>query len=966
MSLNAQRSLGTSQSSLAKSMQRLSSGLRINSAKDDAAGLAISDRITSQIRGLNQATRNANDGISLAQTAEGALQETTNILQRMRELAVQAANDTNSSSDRSSLQAEVNQLKQEMTRIAETTSFNGKNLLDGTMTNAQFQVGANANETIWFGIKSARAGNLGNNTLLSNNDNGIGAAAYQSVFAANGANRGDIGTAVAISATALNGLAAETLTVRDATGVVVGTAALSTGESLTATNGLLSDLNDLTGIATATGSNRITLSNGTGASGYSTTAGGSGQGVVGPAAAAPSINGVVAEQLTIKDSLGVQVGSPIIIGNNGNLQTAVNSLNTQLAGHGIATASNTITISGLKLSDNMTDGTTHSFGGILTSGRASGPQTINLATFFTAGDHYDATTGVVNTAGLEKLAGQLTFWSDIPVVDVANGAITITTSYADNYAVGLTGQADNGGGSYTAGNVSVASPTTTVPITHAGAAGTYSGSLVSGSLSIVLDPGYTLTSNLLGDTGLFADSQKDGSGVVTDLAVATQTLQINGENLAVDITDADAIAHAINNDSNLQGTGVFAESNGSTVSVYNETGDDITVGLGANPTGTSINVASGIKPGATRMLTNDGTLTDDKVAFAGTMEVILAQGYTISSSLQNGLFSSGTVNVAVTATATGYADTTNGNNGAAQDLTIVGPEGSTNITIGVNSSAHGIAGLVNAESANTGVTAEARTTATLSGLVADGTIGFTLQGTNSTAIAISATVTTSNLLSLSQAINDQAGNTGITAILGGDNKSITLFQAAGYDIMIGDYTHSSGVAANTLTIQGKEGTGVILTGNTGSTTDSTVVGGEVTFSGTGAFNVSSTATAATGSLFDNIASGAANVSTLSSIDNVEITTVIGAANAIKTIDGALGQVDSMRGELGAVQNRFESTITNLSTIAENLSAARSRILDADIAQETSAMTKNSILQQAGISILTQANQAPQLALSLLK
>jgi len=132
MSLNAQRNLGTSQSALAKSMQRLSSGLRINSAKDDAAGLAISDRMTSQIRGLNQAGRNANDGISLAQTAEGALQETTNLLQRVRELAVQAANDTNSASDRTSMQAEVDQLVEEITRIAETTTFNGKKLLDGT------------------------------------------------------------------------------------------------------------------------------------------------------------------------------------------------------------------------------------------------------------------------------------------------------------------------------------------------------------------------------------------------------------------------------------------------------------------------------------------------------------------------------------------------------------------------------------------------------------------------------------------------------------------------------------------------------------------------------------------------------------------------------------------------------------------------------------------------------------------
>ena len=143
-SLNAQRNLGISQSNLAKSMQRLSSGLRINSAKDDAAGLAISDRMTAQIRGMNQTVRNANDGISLAQTAEGALQEITNILQRVRELSVQGANDTNSLDDRASITDEISSQLKELDRIAKVTEFNGTKLLDGTVTDAlTFQVGAN-------------------------------------------------------------------------------------------------------------------------------------------------------------------------------------------------------------------------------------------------------------------------------------------------------------------------------------------------------------------------------------------------------------------------------------------------------------------------------------------------------------------------------------------------------------------------------------------------------------------------------------------------------------------------------------------------------------------------------------------------------------------------------------------------------------------------------------------------------
>jgi len=147
-SLNAQRNLSSSQSSMNTSLQRLSSGLRINSAKDDAAGLAISERFTAQIRGLDVASRNANDGISLAQTAEGALGEVTNNLQRIRELAVQSANASNSATDRAALQTEASQLLSEVDRVSNQTKFNGVALIDGSFTSAVFQVGANAGETI--------------------------------------------------------------------------------------------------------------------------------------------------------------------------------------------------------------------------------------------------------------------------------------------------------------------------------------------------------------------------------------------------------------------------------------------------------------------------------------------------------------------------------------------------------------------------------------------------------------------------------------------------------------------------------------------------------------------------------------------------------------------------------------------------------------------------------------------------
>jgi len=185
-SLNAQRNLNASQGALQTSLQRLSSGLRINSAKDDAAGLGISEKMTSQIRGLNQAARNANDGISLAQTAEGAMGEISNNLQRIRELAVQSANSTNSSADRAALDAEVQQRIQEIDRVASQTSFNNQKILDGTFGTAAFQVGANVGETISVGLSTSMR-----TTAIGKTADYVGGAAFNSAL-----NIGQQGTAV--------------------------------------------------------------------------------------------------------------------------------------------------------------------------------------------------------------------------------------------------------------------------------------------------------------------------------------------------------------------------------------------------------------------------------------------------------------------------------------------------------------------------------------------------------------------------------------------------------------------------------------------------------------------------------------------------------------------------------------------------------------------------------------------------
>jgi flagellin len=241
ISLNAQRNLNSSQNSLATTLQRLSSGLRINSAKDDAAGLAISERMTSQIRGLNQAARNANDGISMSQTAEGALGEIGNNLQRIRELAVQSRNASNSASDRAALNNEVQQAIAEIDRVASTTAFNGIKLLDGTFTNQSFQVGANVGETIDISsLVDAQSSAMGSTTSTSANVTGIAATAFTAITAGDLTINGTSVGAVAAGGDDITqgaNIAAAINTVTNTTGVTATADAATGAVSLTNLSG---------------------------------------------------------------------------------------------------------------------------------------------------------------------------------------------------------------------------------------------------------------------------------------------------------------------------------------------------------------------------------------------------------------------------------------------------------------------------------------------------------------------------------------------------------------------------------------------------------------------------------------------------------------------------------------------------------------------------------------------------------
>ncbi len=312
MSLNSQRALSQSNSSIATAMQRLSSGLRINSAKDDAAGLGIVDRMTSQIRGLNQAIRNANDGISLSQTAEGAMAEASNILQRMRELAIQSANDSNSSDDRANLQKEVVQLQNELTRIADTTTFNGKNLLDGTFTAQKFHVGANADETISVSVGSTQANSMGAYTASTFDNIGVIAAAA------------DISGG--------NGVTAETYAVNGPLGSSTGLA-VTAGDAASDIASTFNGASGSTGV-TATATTTLTMQNLSLAGTVSfTLSAGNQAGTVGSAVAISASIAAVSDMTNLVTAINNQTATTGISASLGSTNASV--VLTQSSGHDI-------------------------------------------------------------------------------------------------------------------------------------------------------------------------------------------------------------------------------------------------------------------------------------------------------------------------------------------------------------------------------------------------------------------------------------------------------------------------------------------------------------------------------------------------------------------------------------------------------------------------------------------------------
>ena len=847
-SLNAQRNLNTSQSSLQTSLQRLSSGLRINSAKDDAAGLAISNRFTSQIKGLTQAVRNANDGISLAQTAEGALAESTNILQRVRELSIQSANSTNSSQDRLSLQSEVNQLVSELDRIANTTTFNGLKLLDGSFTAQSFQIGAEANQTINVNVSGATADTIGINKVNTDNS--------------------DVGLEVA-------------------------TSGFSVATSTTAFNTAASDATSTAALATLMGDQVISV---TGPGGTTT----------------------------------VNVDAASNNRDASDIATALNNINGVRA----TAEPNSASFAATAAPTNANNGDVVTFDLVTGDGAQSEAIsfTVDTATYTT--DFNSAVQTAVDAINVSNgNDGDLTYNSTTQTLTSAKGANVGIENFDvdDNASITISNFVDDTSNDGTGLSFTIDGNAVTVVTSMAGSQASIA-SAVQTQINAI--GGITATLNGAG-TGVIVSSTAEAGLDIATLAVSGGTTGDGGFDVAAN-TGTTASATVLREGATVAST---------IASVVVETDTISFAGQTVTETGGAGNEAA-IQVGNLTVLMEDAGINIQSDEVLATSIINAAAG----------------VNATLTA-GSAQSDISGGNFTSAQTLTITGDASGT-VDVAKDSTAAQIVSSINKISDSTGVNATATTTATISNVDADGIVSLTLNGST-----VSANVTTTDLSELATAINDKSGATGVSAAISVDGSSIELTHSTGEDIDFLNFSHSA-ANVNTATVvsarvTGSEGSHVTLQDGTSLDLDSTVVGGNIEIQSNGSFTIASNVDSSAGGLFSGNANDI-NASALQTVNTIDISTKSGANLAIDITDGALAKVDSIRADLGAIQNRFGSTISNLNTAVENFSAARSRIQDTDFAAETANLTRSQVLQQAGVAMLAQANSLPQLVLSLLQ
>ncbi len=849
--INSQRQLMNSGGALDKATERLSSGQRINSAKDDAAGLAISNRMTSQIRGIDQAIRNANDGISLIQTAEGALQETTNILQRMRELSIQSANGIYSDADRGTLDAEVQQLIAELNRIADSTSFNGQPLLDGSLGKVNLQVGSEANQTITMKIPAMDAKTLGMGSTSGDvAGTHLGQAISSTVF-----KDGDI---------LING---QSIGAFDGTKTPPDTFA-----------DLLANINEKIEGITATAFNEVTTTSvGTGVS---------------------SVANPIVFTLTNPDA----TTSTFTITNTNSMDELISAINSQSGGllqatkteSGLVTLANangaTIAVSGAGAAAGLGAVVSPSYGQVALT--ANNGQAIVI----TQGPNAVQPTVAAGAAYAAPVAGTMTL----------NG---VDITFAGGEAIAATAALINAQSQYT--GVVATDDGTSITLTDSKGRDINISSVPS---SIATSVGFSSSSyqapTLLQALG-FQETRTDSSVFGKSIPVANSTTSLNFGDLVINgVTisgeNTDTLQGKVDNINKVSDdTGVIASLKAESISNFNanKLTTEITGGtFGPATAGTIVLNGVSVAVGAGDSI--DTVVNSINAAFSTTG--VLAYKDSIG---QMHLYSEGQINIDETG-------------GSAASVGIAGVFPQTN-------------------SPAVGTTGSLRL--------------------NNTQISLT---NITDLNTVVSEINAQQANTGVYASLN-DLGQLILNSNSAFSIDSGDVNGGKTLAnlgldtslagpMGTLGVAGAGRATNVLASIELNSLRNTPISVEVTTNGT----------TATGLISQNPTSAGVGFGT--AIGSISISTQPGAQKAIDVIDNALDTINDVRSQLGAINNRLEFTISNLANVSEKTSASRSRIVDADFAAETAALSRAQVLQQAATAMLAQSNARPQQVLKLLQ
>ena len=871
-SIAAQRYLAESRNEMETAMERLSSGKRINSAADDAAGLAISTRMDSQIRGINMAIKNANDGISMVQTAEGALQEVTDMLQRMRELALQAVQGSNNDEDRAALDAEVQQLKSEIDRISESTSFNAQNILDGTF-NRLFQVGDQAGDTIRIGLGSVDTASLGMAaTAEASSDSAdvLVSARLASTFSWDPTDNTALAFATADSVTGIS-FAAGDITIN--------------GQELAAFNGASEDMYDLVANINENIDN----------------------------VSASAFNTVVAKTvgtgIVRSNQVAIQVGAigtstdawyqparQVTLESSDSMEEMVANINAAFY-------------------DNEVVATINDDGKLVLSNDDGA--TIRVADISGTDGAYDGATGFVVRTGITFTNGlpdaygtgvqgflKLSSTDDTPIeIEVGNKGLASPGAVSDIQNIGFNmTEEDPTGNSYTvtgtrltdsliSGTLGQNSTTEQADLTLNGVE-IYDATLSAASNTFQgkLD----LINSFSDETGVVASSYYEKTFDTSNWTlIKGDTIDINGTTITLSATVASTVT-AINAQKAL--TGVTAEQDGSSVILKGDGVENVTFEQN------DYSLTAATQAGARRSAdTADQT---QRIAF-GAADVQVGRVFTLTFDMT-----------------------------AATD-----PDG------GAPTPANYLS-LTTATTVKLGYTVESGDTA---GDVA--TAFHDLIQTRAADVDATTAFSANELVSL----NASTGALVFQSLIDIGEVTITIgvSQVATANRIFYDASADGGATANytdhaALRLQSSDLSPISI--------EFSETGNEI---GLLESNVGDTTWDANSATFQMTGQAGVAVSGLS------VATSDGANEALGVLNSAIQDISDMRSNLGAIENRLGHTVSNLSNVVENTSAAQSRIQDADFALEAAALARAQILQQAGTAMLAQANAAPQSVLSLL-